>query len=81
MNPIGTIKPSPITLLSTMIKNEGVSSIYAGLSAAILRQAIYGTARIGLHRTFSTELIKRNDGKPLPFLTKTLSGMYYISYI
>lgn len=75
MNPAGTKAPSPVSLLGDMIKKEGITSIYAGLSAALLRQAIYGTARIGLHRTFSTELIKRNDGKPLPFATKTLSGM------
>jgi hypothetical protein len=31
-------------------------SVYAGLSASIMRQAIYGTARIGLHRTFSNKL-------------------------
>lgn len=49
-------KPSFPTLLTHMVKTEGVSSIYAGLSAAIMRQAIYGTARIGLHRTFSDKL-------------------------
>lgn len=51
-----TKKPSFPTLLTHMVKTEGVSSIYAGLSAAIMRQAIYGTARIGLHRTFSDKL-------------------------
>lgn len=51
-----TKKPSFPALLTHMVKSEGVSSIYAGLSAAIMRQAIYGTARIGLHRTFSDKL-------------------------
>lgn len=51
-----TKKPSFPALLSHMVKTEGVSSIYAGLSAALMRQAIYGTARIGLHRTFSDKL-------------------------
>eukprot|EP00597_Dinobryon_sp_UTEXLB2267_P006035 CAMPEP_0170079160 /NCGR_PEP_ID=MMETSP0019_2-20121128/15617_1 /TAXON_ID=98059 /ORGANISM="Dinobryon sp., Strain UTEXLB2267" /LENGTH=244 /DNA_ID=CAMNT_0010292491 /DNA_START=213 /DNA_END=947 /DNA_ORIENTATION=+ len=58
-----------------MIKNEGFTSIYAGLSASLMRQAVYGTARIGLHRTFSTELQRRNDGKPLSFGVKVLAGM------
>lgn len=49
-------KPSFPSLLAHMIKTDGVSSVYAGLSAAIMRQAIYGTARIGLHRTFSDKL-------------------------
>lgn len=51
-----TKKPSFPTLLTNMVKAEGFSSIYAGLSAALMRQAIYGTARIGLHRTFSDKL-------------------------
>ena len=51
------------------------TSIYAGLSASLLRQAVYGTARIGLHRSFSSELQRRNDGKALSFPVKILSGM------
>ncbi|CAN0153346.1 unnamed protein product, partial [Hapterophycus canaliculatus] len=57
-----TKKPSFPTLLSHMVKTEGISSIYAGLSAAIMRQAIYGTARIGLHRTFSDKLQEVGGG-------------------
>lgn len=49
-------KPSFPVLLTHMVRAEGLSSVYAGLSAAIMRQAIYGTARIGLHRTFSDKL-------------------------
>lgn len=54
---------------------QGFTSIYSGLSAAIARQASYGTARIGLHRTFSDALQARNDGQPLPFASKAASGM------
>ena len=54
---------------------QGILSVYSGLSAAIARQASYGTARIGLHRSFSDALVQRNDGKPLPFYTKAASGM------
>ena len=61
-----TKKPSFPALLSHMVKTEGVASIYAGLSAALMRQAIYGTARIGLHRTFSDKLQEVRDGAFLP---------------
>lgn len=71
----GTVKPNFVTVLTTMVKNEGVKSIYAGLSAALMRQAVYGTARIGLHRTFSDELVKRNQGKSISFGMKLVSGM------
>lgn len=67
--------PSGLELMSRMYKEEGVRALYTGLSAAMLRQAVYGTARIGLHRTFSNKLEERNNGLPLSFGLKALSGM------
>lgn len=49
-------KPTFPKLIARMVKEEGVFSVYAGLSAALMRQALYGTARIGLHRKFSNML-------------------------
>jgi solute carrier family 25 oxoglutarate transporter 11 len=40
-----------------------------------MRQAVYGTARIGLHRSISDKLVEMNEGKPVNFIMKTLSGM------
>lgn len=70
-------KPSPgfVGIIVGIIKNDGISSLYAGLSAALMRQAVYGTARIGLHRSISDELVRRNNGQNLSFLSKVLSGM------
>jgi len=70
-------KPIPNfpSIIAGLVREEGFTSIYKGLDAAIGRQMVYGTARIGLHRTFSDILVKRNEGKPIGFLTKTLSGM------
>lgn len=68
----GMPRPSFPEIISTMVKKEGISSIYSGLSAALARQCVYGTARIGLHRTFSDHLQKRNEGKPLNFGYKAL---------
>lgn len=70
-------KPIPgfHTILGNLIQNDGVSSLYKGVDAAIGRQLVYGTARIGLHRTFSDYLVALNDNKPISFLQKTLSGM------
>ncbi|KAL7578122.1 hypothetical protein ACA910_012570 [Epithemia clementina (nom. ined.)] len=67
--------PSFPTIISHMIRNEGFLSIYKGVDAAIGRQMVYGTARIGLHRTFSDMLVEMNDGNPISFGQKTLSGM------
>lgn len=74
MNP-GKPVPSFVTILSNKVRNDGVTSVYKGVDAAIGRQLVYGTARIGLHRTFSDQLVEWNDGKPISFGAKTLSGM------
>ena len=71
----GVAIPTFPGMLSKMVKTEGISSIYSGLSAAMMRQAVYGTARIGLHRSFSDQLQERNKGEPLSFAMKTGAGM------
>jgi solute carrier family 25 oxoglutarate transporter 11 len=74
VNP-GQRLPNTFSILSNLIKENGFFSIYSGLTASLLRQAVYGTARIGLHRSFSEILQDKNNGEPLSFGMKTLSGM------
>jgi solute carrier family 25 oxoglutarate transporter 11 len=74
LNPGKPIPGFP-TIISNMVKHDGVLSIYKGVDAAIGRQMVYGTARIGLHRMFSDKLVEWNDGQPIFFFQKTLSGM------
>jgi solute carrier family 25 oxoglutarate transporter 11 len=71
----GQPRPGAVGVLKSIIQKEGISGVYAGLSAAVIRQATYGTARIGLHQTFSNWLIERNKGKSIPFWQKSASGM------
>ena len=66
--------PGIVSMLTTIHKTEGVSGLYAGLSASLLRQATYGTARIGLFRVISDKAATQFDG-PLPFWAKTACGM------
>lgn len=77
----GMPRPSFPEIITTMVKKEGFTSIYSGLSAALARQCVYGTARIGLHRTFSDYLQKRNDGKPLNFGYKALRFESFLTFI
>jgi solute carrier family 25 oxoglutarate transporter 11 len=44
---------SPFSIASTMIKNEGFISLYAGLSAGLTRQIVYTGARLGLFDIFT----------------------------
>ena len=48
--------------------------LYAGLSASLMRQAIYGTARLGLHRVFTNKLKERNGGT-ISFFASSLSSI------
>ncbi|CAB9522712.1 Putative mitochondrial 2-oxoglutarate/malate carrier protein [Seminavis robusta] len=74
LNP-GKPVPSFVTIIGNSVKEGGIGAVYKGVDAAIGRQLVYGTARIGLHRNFSDMLVARNDGKPINFLQKALSGM------
>jgi hypothetical protein len=64
---------NPFTLGARVIQQEGVLSLYKGLSAALLRQATYTTARMGIFRKVSDMLSE--DGKPLPFYKKAAAGL------
>ena len=54
----GGPKLSFITYLSNVIKSDGALSLYAGLSAGLLRQVFYATSRFGLFEVFRDELAK-----------------------
>lgn len=66
---------SGLAIARSVVRNEGVRGLFSGLSAAVMRQAVYGTAKIGLHDSFSQSLKKMNNGQPIPFYQKTLSAM------
>ena len=52
---------SPLTVARDIIAKDGVAGLYNGVSASILRQAVYGTARLGLHGEFSAYLKKQQQ--------------------
>jgi len=57
----GKASSNPIKMGARIIKEEGVAALYKGLSAALLRQLTYGTARLGMFRTF-TDKLQNPDG-------------------
>ena len=68
----GAAKPSTFSVISKVIKNEGITTLYTGLSAGLLRQATYTTTRLGIYtwlfETFTTE------GKAPGFFMKAALG-------
>lgn len=60
---------------SSIIKNEGVTGIYAGLSAGLLRQATYTTARMGIYSSLFDKFTE-NGKVSLSFFQKAGIGMF-----
>lgn len=56
-------KPSAFTLARQIVAQDGLLSLYNGLSAGLLRQVVYGTARLGLFFTFEDMLKHRAEVK------------------
>ena len=42
-------KTSTISVISNIVKNEGLFAMYSGLSAGLMRQATYTTTRLGIY--------------------------------
>eukprot|EP00250_Pteridium_aquilinum_P001045 c11237_g1_i1 orf=227-1129(+) len=66
---------SAMTVAKNIIKEEGFGGYYKGLSAGLLRQATYTTARLGSFRILTNKAIQANEGKPLPLYQKALCGL------
>jgi len=58
-----------------MVKNEGFGAMYKGLSAGLLRQATYTTARLGIYNNLSTMAANANEGKAVPLWQKAACGL------
>lgn len=59
----------------TILQKEGPRGFYAGISAAYARQIVYGSARLGLFRTFSNWFKDLNNGGAVPAYQKVLAGI------
>lgn len=52
----GVVKPTPLAVTREIIATGHVLDLYAGLSAGLLRQAVYTTARMGFFGTFMNQI-------------------------
>ncbi|KAI3434506.1 hypothetical protein D9Q98_002580 [Chlorella vulgaris] len=68
-------KGNPIAIATNMIKTQGLGSLYKGLSAGLLRQATYTTARLGIYNNIFEAAKEMNNNKPLPLWQKALCGL------
>ncbi|KND00001.1 uncharacterized protein SPPG_04348 [Spizellomyces punctatus DAOM BR117] len=69
------IHPNPFRLAADIIRNEKFTSLYRGLSAGLLRQATYTTARMGLFNTFLSSAKEYNGNDKVTFSQRALAGL------
>ncbi|KAK5371352.1 hypothetical protein LTR20_006751 [Exophiala xenobiotica] len=60
-------RPSSLTVVRSIISGGGVLEFYQGLSAALARQVVYGTSRLGLFVTFEDALKSRAQNNPTTY--------------
>lgn len=68
----GATKLSFLPYFVTTVKNQGVSSLYAGLGAGLLRQIFYSTSRFGFFEVFRDKLA---EYRPTDLLSRLIAGV------
>lgn len=70
-------KPSPVAVARQIIASGKVLDLYTGLSAGLLRQAVYTTARLGLFDTIMGNLTVRAkaQGNGIGFRERATAGL------
>ncbi|UKZ76433.1 hypothetical protein TrVFT333_004137 [Trichoderma virens FT-333] len=73
----GGPKPTPLSVTRQIISSGKVLDLYTGLSAGLLRQAVYTTARLGFFDTFMGKLTERAkaQNKQIGFSERATAGL------
>lgn len=67
---------SPFVVAREIHATAGIKGFYAGLDAALMRQAVYATARLGLYFNMSEWVkVNRNKGENLTFFQKVYCSL------
>uniref|UniRef100_A0A7S2J2T0 Mitochondrial 2-oxoglutarate/malate carrier protein n=1 Tax=Zooxanthella nutricula TaxID=1333877 RepID=A0A7S2J2T0_9DINO len=82
MNPVDVVKTrlqiagggNPLSMARSMIAQQGLSSLYVGLTAQYLRAWTYQTARLGAYRSL-TNALQAEPGKNPPLWQKAGAGL------
>ena len=66
---------SPISVAKEIHSNGGITAFYKGLDAALMRQAVYGTLRLGIYFNLSEYFKNKNGGNPTTFAQKFICSI------
>ncbi|KAK5135810.1 putative mitochondrial 2-oxoglutarate/malate carrier protein [Meristemomyces frigidus] len=71
------VKPTPFGVARDIVAAGKVMDLYSGISAALLRQAVYTTARLGLFDTLMKQLTVRaeSQSKKIGFAERATAGL------
>jgi len=67
---------SIVNVAKTIHSEGGALGFYKGIDSAILRQCVYGTARLGIYFNLSQKLKEKNGGANLTTMQKASSAMF-----
>lgn len=65
----------PYSMGKLIFQQEGVGGLFKGLSASLLRQAVYSGARFGAYDSIKERMGEHPDAPPLSFLQKGVAGL------
>lgn len=73
----GGPKPTPLSVTREILASGQASDLYTGLSAGLLRQAVYTTARLGFFDTLMGRLSvrARDQGRSIGFSDRAIAGL------
>ncbi|KAH6842833.1 mitochondrial carrier domain-containing protein [Chaetomium sp. MPI-CAGE-AT-0009] len=73
----GGPKPTPLSVTREILASGKALDLYTGLSAGLLRQAVYTTARLGFFDTFMARLTSRAKakGQSIGFAERATAGL------
>lgn len=73
----GNVKASPLAITRQIIASGNVLDLYSGLSAGLLRQAVYTTARMGFFGTFMNHFNHKSnrEGREVTFGERAIASL------
>ncbi|KAJ1442154.1 Mitochondrial carrier protein [Sesbania bispinosa] len=68
-------RTGPIAVGVKLVRQEGVTALFSGVSATVLRQVLYSTTRMGLYDMFKKKWSNPNTGGNMPLTRKIGAGL------